>query len=60
MTEANNRPLFKSKKTSTMMKDIKQRIAKYELVKEAILHSNSINIALAYLYIKFFSTTKNY
>jgi len=53
-------PLFRSKKASKVLNDLKRRMVKYELIKEAILHSNPFNMALAFIYIKFFSAAENY
>ena len=59
-TEADSKQLYKTKKASKVMHEIKSRMPKYELVKEAILQNSPLVVALSFLYTKFFAGTPNY
>ncbi|MBN2274938.1 MAG: STAS/SEC14 domain-containing protein [Bacteroidales bacterium] len=59
-TDADTRLLYRAKRAALVLDDIKDRMRKYDLVKEAILQNNPFGAALANLYITFFRNTKNY
>lgn len=59
-TEADYKLLFKSRKGMKVLRDIRSRMPKYKLVKEAIIQNNPYIAAFSFLYRKFFTGTRNY